>query len=233
VTSEIEREAERVREVYARRAQHGMDERYDYTQQANLFIYQSRERAFINVLRDAGRLPFQGERILDVGCGDGSVLRDLLRYGARPADLTGIDLLPERVERARAQTPGARIETGDAQSLPFADGSFDLVLGFTLLSSVGKTARPRVAEEMRRVTRAGGLIVLYDFWTNPLNRDAQPLRRSQVRDLFPRAAIRFQGTTLAPPLTRLVMKAPLGWLACSALEVLPFARTHYVAAICV
>src|SRR5947208_4432747 len=98
-------EADRARDAYARRAELGLDARYDYWQPANLFIYQSRERALLSALRDAGLLPLAGRWVLDVGCGDGAVLRDLLRYGAKAEDLSGLDLLPERVERARALTP--------------------------------------------------------------------------------------------------------------------------------
>src|SRR5215216_4218071 len=101
-------EADRVRDAYARRAELGLDSRYEYWQPANLFIYQARERAVLALLREAGLLPLTGRSVLDVGCGDGAVLRDMLRYGAWAADLSGVDLLPERAERARELTPGAR-----------------------------------------------------------------------------------------------------------------------------
>jgi len=232
MSGEAEREAARVRAAYARRAALGLDARYDYWQPANLFIYQSRERALLTLLRAAGMLPLTGRRVLDVGCGDGGVLRDLLRYGARAEDLRGVDLLAERVQRARELTPGARIEVGDAQALPYEDGSFDLVLGFTLLSSVvDGDARRRVTGEMARVTKPGGLVVLYDFWTNPTNRDALPLRRAEVRRLFAGRRVAFRATTLAPPIVRALIGLPGGWLACTALEMLPFVRTHYVAAV--
>ena len=232
MANEVEREAERVRAAYERRAELGLDARYDYWQPANLVTYQSRERALLRLLRDAGFLPLAGRRVLDVGCGDGGVLRDLLRYGASADDLHGVDLLPARVERARSLTPGASIEVGDGQELPHAAREFDLVLGFTLLSSVvDPAARQRVATEMLRVLKPGGLIVLYDFWINPLNRDVRPLRRSEVRRLFAGCAVAFRGTTLAPPVARLLAPRPGGWLACTVLEVLPFLRTHYVAAV--
>jgi SAM-dependent methyltransferase len=225
-------EAQRLRRAYARRAERGLDVRYDYWRRENLFIYQSRERAVLSLLRRANMLPLTGRRVLDVGCGDGSVLRDMLRYGAAADDLYGVDLLQDRVERARELTPGAHIEVADAQSLNHEDGAFDLVLGFTLLSSVMEPeARARVASEMRRVTRHGGVVLLYDFWTNPFNQDVRPLKQDEVRMLFPDRRIDSQRTTLAPPLLRLLVKAPGGWLACSWLDMLPFLRTHYVAAI--
>ncbi len=225
-------EAGRLREAYARRARHGLDSRYDYWRPENLFIYQARERAVLGQLRKANMLPLTNRKVLDVGCGDGAVLRDMVRYGATADDLHGVDLLSDRIERARELTPGAHIAVADAQSLNYEDGSFDLVLGFTLLSSiVGPEARARVANEMRRVTRHGGVVLLYDFWTNPFNRDVRPLRQAEVSSLYPGNRIDFQRTTLAPPLLRLAIKLPGGWLACSWLDMLPFLRTHYVAAV--
>ena len=225
-------EAERIRAAYARRAERGLDARYEYWQPPNLFIYQSRERALLALLKHAGLLPLTGRSVLDVGCGSGAVLQDMIRYGAHPEDMCGLDLLPDRVMQARDLVPGARIEIGDAQALPYGDGRFDLVLGFTLLSSaLDDRVRERLAAEMARVTRPGGRVVIYDFWTNPLNRDARPLRRHDLRHLFARHPIEFRAATLAPPLVRLLVKAPGGWLVCTALEMLPFLRTHYLAAV--
>ena len=218
--------------MYARRGERGLDSRYAYWTSANLYVYQTRERVLIEALRAAGLLPLTGRPVLDAGCGDGGVLRDLLRLGATFADLSGVDLLEERVERARAALPGARIDVADAQALPYEDGSFDLVLAFTLLSSVlDDGVRRRIAAELRRVLRPGGAIVVYDFWVNPLNRDARPLKRDDLRSLFPDASIDFRSATLAPPVVRVLTRLPGGRLACALLEVLPFVHTHYIATI--
>jgi ubiquinone/menaquinone biosynthesis C-methylase UbiE len=230
MTDDAAAEAERVRQAYARRARLGLDSRYDYWTPANLFVYQSRERELIRLLARSGLLPLTGRRVLDVGCGDGGVLRDFVRLGASPADLSGVDLLPERIDRARELTPGARFEVADGQALPFADGEFDVVLGFTLLSSVAsESARIRIATEMARVCSPGGAIIIYDFWVNPFNREVRPLRRAHVRGLFQGWQCVFASTTLAPPLVRALAPLPGGRIACSLLEVLPFLRTHFLA----
>ena len=225
-------EAARLRDAYARRDRLGLDARYDYWRPDNLFIYQARERAVLELLDAAGVLPLAGRRVLDVGCGDGAVLLDMLRYGATAEALHGVDLLPDRVESARARLPGAHIDAADARQLPYEDGSFDLTLGFTMLSSVvDPHARREVAAEMLRVTRPGGLVLLYDFWVNPLNRDVRPLRRAEVQELFPCRDVDFSSTTLAPPLTRLLFRVPGGRIAATVLDVLPFLRTHFVATV--
>src|SRR5688500_3695987 len=70
-----------------------------------------------------------GERVLDIACGSGNAA---LVAARRNADVTGVDYVPALIERAkaRAQAEGTKIDfrIGDAQELPFADGSFDVVV---------------------------------------------------------------------------------------------------------
>src|SRR5207249_216906 len=99
----------------------------------------------------------------------------------------------------------ADLREADAQAIPFPDGAFDLVLAFTLLSSiVDPAARRRVVAEMIRVTAPGGLIVIYDFWINPFNRHTRSLKHAEVRELFAGHTVDFKAVTLAPPLVRLL-----------------------------
>jgi SAM-dependent methyltransferase len=96
-----------------------------------------------------------GISLLDVGCGSGAVLRAAADRGA---DVTGIDAAAGMVEIARRRVPGARIEIGDLQFLPFDDGSFDVVTGF---NSFQYAADPTAALwEARRVLRDGGRVLV-------------------------------------------------------------------------
>ena len=104
-----------------------------------------------------------GMRLLDVACGTGNVARPAARAGAR---VTGLDLTPKLIEagRAKAQAEGLDIEwrEGDAENLPFDDGTFDRVT-----STFGHMFAPhhqRTADEMTRVCRRGGAIVIAT-WT--------------------------------------------------------------------
>jgi len=121
----------------------------------------------------------------------------------------------------------------DAAELPYPSESFDLILAFTLLSSIVEAgARRAAASEILRVLRPGGTLMIYDFWVNPRNPDVRPLGRSEVRRLFAGCAFDWRRVTLAPPLLRLL--APLafgGWLACHLLEKLPFLCTHFLVAV--
>jgi ubiquinone/menaquinone biosynthesis C-methylase UbiE len=169
--------------------------------------------------------------VLDVGCGEGAVLRDLLRFGARPENLVGVDLLASRLASGRALNAGMAFSVADAADLPFPNASFDLLLAFTLLSSiVDVEARGAAASEMLRVLRPGGVLIVYDFWVNPRNPDVRPLSRAEIRRLFAGCTFNWRRVTLAPPLLRLLAASPGGWMACYLMEKLPFLCTHFLVA---
>jgi SAM-dependent methyltransferase len=110
-----------------------------------------------------GRLQIEpGMRVLDVGCGAGQLALMAARAGA---DVTGSDIAPNWIEqaRARAEAEGlaVRFEEGDAESLPYADSQFDLVV-----SLIGAMFAPRpelVAQELTRVCRPGGRIAMANW----------------------------------------------------------------------
>ena len=226
---EITADAERVRTVYAaRRGGH----RYGWDQPGHQFMMQELERRLLRALRRHRLLPLAGRRVLEVGCGGGHFLRELVKWGADPARVVGIDLLEDRLADARRLVPsGVRVEAANAADTRFPAGSFDLVLQMTVFTSILSPAvRRRVAAEMRRVLAPGGAIVWYDFRVNnPRNRDVRAVGKAEIRSLFPGAAIGFEAATLAPPLARRL--APHAWWLCESLDLLPFLRTHYLAVI--
>ena len=111
-----------------------------------------------------GRLPVRREsRLLDVGCGSGQLALIASRNGA---DAMGVDIAENLVkrarERARVEGLGARFRVADAEALPFADASFDVVT-----SLIGAMFAPRpetVTGELLRVCRPGGIIAMAN-WT--------------------------------------------------------------------
>lgn len=222
-------ETERVRAAYSRRAH---DDRYAWGNPGQLFMMQQLERRLLRMLQREALLPLARHRILEVGCGSGHFLREMAKWGAIPDRLTGIDLLEDRVKVARRLCPrGVQIEQMDAAHTSFATGSFDLVLQFTVFTSIlSDETRGEVAREMRRVTAPGGCIVWYDFRVgNPSNPDVRAVTRQELRRLFPGARMRIEAATLAPPLARRL--APVAWWLCSALDSIPVLRTHELAII--
>jgi SAM-dependent methyltransferase len=220
------REAQRIRDVYARRASSGRERRYSLFLPAHLFHAQALERALTRALRREQITTLAGQWILDIGCGGGSWLTGLTRFGALADCLYGVDLREEALP-TKGDANYAAASGGD---LPFQSGSFDLVCQLTMMSSVlDISMRRRIAGEMLRVLRPGGRLLWYDFTVNPFNRDVTGIRLSQLRDLFPGATLHVERVTLAPPLTRLL--APRLWLACEAMEQIPWLRTHLLATI--
>jgi len=106
------------------------------------------------------RIPVERRtRVLDVACGAGQAAIPLARSGAL---VTGIDIAGAWIEqaRARAQAEGVelQLDVGDAESLPYDDGAFDLTL--SLIGAMFAPRPERVAGELKRVTRPGGRIVM-------------------------------------------------------------------------
>jgi SAM-dependent methyltransferase len=107
--------------------------------------------------------------VLDVGCGTGAVaLAIARRAGTR---VTGIDLVPRHVERARACAAEAGLQDrttfleGDATALPFPDASFDHV--YAIESAYHAADKPRFYAECARVLRPGGRFLGTDWLRGP------------------------------------------------------------------
>lgn len=86
--------------------------------------------------------------------------------------------------------------------------------------------RARAVSEMLRVLKPDGLIVWYDFWTNPTNKQTRGIRPTEIRKLFPGCTFRFQKITLAPPITRLLV--PHFSALAYFLEALTIFNSHYL-----
>ena len=145
--------------------------RYDITNDV-LALGQTRlwRRAVVNAVR-----PEPGERILDLAAGTGTSSAPFARAGAFvvPCDFS-MGMLAVGLQRH----PGLPFVAGDALRLPFADGAFDAV---TISFGLRNTADPSAAlEEMRRVVRPGGRLVVCEF-SHPVLR---PLREAYSRYLM-------------------------------------------------
>jgi SAM-dependent methyltransferase len=100
-----------------------------------------------------------GERLLEIGCGEGGNLHHLRATTSPAGQRFGVDFSPEKVAFARRAT-GARAAVADAGRLPFADGAFDAVLIRDLLHHLSD--RARALAEAHRVLRPGGRLTLIE-----------------------------------------------------------------------
>ncbi|HET7045851.1 MAG TPA: methyltransferase domain-containing protein [Gaiellaceae bacterium] len=168
-------------------------------------------RELLEALVEEGDL--RGRRVLDVGCGTGSVLAALVeRHAARA---WGVDPSPEMLEVARRRLPrGTAVRVGRAEELPFRDGWFDGALMRLVLHLVD---RPAALAELRRVLRDDGSLVIATFdsdhfdghWLNAFFPAVEEIDRAR----FPTAAeleaeLEAAGFA-APRLRRLVQHASL------------------------
>jgi SAM-dependent methyltransferase len=98
-----------------------------------------------------------GMTVLDVACGTGNAAMPAARAGA---GVTGLDLVPELLDAGREKGAAAGVEIewveGDAEELPFENAAFDRV--FSTFGHMFAPRHGRVAEEMARVCRKGGVI---------------------------------------------------------------------------
>lgn len=138
--------------------------------------------------------PVHGLRVLEVACGRGGFVRELARAGAR---VTGCDFSMAALQVGQSKlrpmngTAAAALIQGDAQSLPFASGCFDIIVSCETIEHVPDVRS--AMREMWRVARRGGklflttpnyanLMGLYDLYSrvrHPKHRDDQPFDRRQ------------------------------------------------------
>lgn len=136
--------------------------------------------------------PSEGVSVLDVGCGVGVTDRFLVDRVGR---LSGIDLSPNAIAQARLALPGVHYQSYDGGTMPFDDASFDVSFAINVFHHVPLVDRATAMGEMSRVTRPGGLVVIFEHnpW-NPLTRravsncpfdeDAILLKRNEVARLL-------------------------------------------------
>jgi SAM-dependent methyltransferase len=130
---------------------------------------------------------------LDVGCGIGLTDRCL---AGRFRKLTGTDVSPGVLETAARENPGVRYELAERGRLPFEAAAFDLAFAVCVLQVVPREQRPRFVVELARVTRPGGLVVVFEH--NPYN----PLTRLVVHRCEFGGDARMLGIAEAEPLLR-------------------------------
>jgi len=219
-------ELDRIRSVYERRKETDGD-RYNPERPVNRFARRGQKRALLWAMDQLSLASLRGQRIVDVGCGEGNWFAWFLDQGIRPTELAGIELDPERAAACQSRYPECEIQVADAAKLPWPDDFFDLAFQSTVFSSIlDPTVRRAVAQEMRRVVRDGGAILSYDFHIRkPGNRDVLAIGHDELASLFPDSEIEALRVTLARPLAALF--APNAWPLARALEATKLLNTHY------
>jgi ubiquinone/menaquinone biosynthesis C-methylase UbiE len=110
-------EEDRIRSSYARRSGGSL---YSWFNPGYQFYIQQLERRVLTLLLAEGLHALSDKKILEIGCGQGNWLREFMKWGPSPETMTGVDLLQDRVTKAKQLCPqGVNIECGNAAKLAF------------------------------------------------------------------------------------------------------------------
>ncbi len=126
-------------------------------------IFFGKERKFRESIVNLAQVQ-PGEKVLDVGCGTGSLA---IAAAAKGGKIHGIDAAPEMIERARrkANKAGMNIDfhTGLVEAIDFPDDTFDVVLSSLMVHHLPDSIKSKAFSEMHRVLRPGGRLFIVDF----------------------------------------------------------------------
>jgi ubiquinone/menaquinone biosynthesis C-methylase UbiE len=118
--------------------------------------------------------PEPGWRVLDVGCGTGT---GLVPYVEAGCEASGVDMSAAMLAKATDRLGDrADLHHGDGDSLPFPSDHFDLVMTTMVLHEVPATDRLGFVDEMARVAKPDGQLLIIDFNIGPLNGRGTVLR---------------------------------------------------------
>ena len=220
-------ELDAIRKRYRRREATSVDRRYHMLNPAVWQSVQERQRAVLRLLAREAFGDLSKLRLVEVGCGSGGNLLELLRFGFDATNLCGIELLEDRFLQARHALPvGLKLALGDASEAELPVESFDIVLQSTVFSSVLDDGfQQRLADAMWRWVKPGGGVLWYDFtMNNPRNPDVRGVPLKRIRTLFPAGRVSAQRITLAPPIARRVTR--LHPSLYTLFNAIPLLRTH-------
>ncbi|MES2757185.1 MAG: class I SAM-dependent methyltransferase [Pseudomonadota bacterium] len=227
-TEPVNAEQERIRSVYQQWTAGAAMTQYAWHRPEILQQLAARARTLAPLLAGALGTDLSTARMLDVGCGTGAFLRQLIAWGADPAKLIGTEFLADRLEHARRHTAaGVHWHLGGLDCA--ASGSLDLAAAETVFSSIlDADLRRALAADMWRAVKPGGWCMVFDFrYDNPRNPNVRKVTRREMRQYWPGQQTHYRTLLLAPPIARRLARAP--YLATELLAaLLPPLRSHFI-----
>ena len=225
-------EIDEIKERYARREKKIITKPYSMSLP---YVRQCKYEKTEVIMTMLGKLfdkPLDELKVLEVGCGTGGNLLNFLTLGLKPENLSGNDLLENRVRVAKKLLPaGVHLKCGDASEL--GHEKYDVVYASTVFSSIlDDSLKKKLAAHMWDMLEDKGTVLFYDFvYNNPNNPDVKGVELKEIRELFPEGDFAYKRVTLAPPLGRFVLNKLGSMFLYRILNSFPFLRTHVVCTI--
>ncbi len=220
------KETDEVRKRYARRMKDSrLASRYGDSYY-NRAIRSEREGIYAKeILRKFGSR--KDIRLLEIGAGNGNNLSFFNDHGIPWHHIYANEMLAERLETLNSIQHPIHVIPGNAMNIDETQ-TYDVIFQSTVFTSIlDEEFRKALADKMKRLLAADGMILWYDFiYNNPSNPDVKGVSVSKVKQLFSDAErINIHPVTLAPPLGRRVGRLY------HLFNIFTFLRTHIVATI--
>jgi SAM-dependent methyltransferase len=229
-TSELQAATQSYYAAYA--ARKGADRNSLLNNPEVLFQNLAHDAAMVHALRSI-HAGLQTARVLDVGCGDGGSLWLFLRAGFDPSNLFGVDIREDSIGKARAKNPKVNFQCDNATNLSYGDDAFDIAMETMMfLQLTDDEIAKRIASEMIRVTKPGGVLLISDWrYSKPGSKEFKGVSRKRIANLYQVGTqTRVRGTfrgALVPPVGRFLSKhLPSAYFALQ--KLLPFLTGHVV-----
>lgn len=225
-------ETDEIKNRYAKRDEVIKSDRYSMRHAHIRHMYYERTETIISLLTKYVDKPLENIKILEVGCGKGENLSSFLSWGIPPENISGNDLIEERICFARKRLPmEVKLECGDASKL--GNRQYDVVFASTVFTSIlDKELRQQLACHMWDMVAEGGAVLYYDFiFSNPKVTYVKSISLNEIKKLFPNGKFYYKRVTLAPPLGKFVLDIIGSTLLYRLLLAIPLLRTHVMCVI--
>ena len=221
-------EANEIIERYKRRGKKDKANFYNITTPSCMINSLEKENHTIRILAKNFGCDFINKKFLEVGCGTGTNLCNLISWGVNPENLFGNDIFEPSLQTARQRLPQTvTLQQGNFLDCSYDNQSFDVILFSTVLSSIlDEDFQIECLKRSYNLLKPNGIVLLYDFqFDNPWNKDLKGINLKKLKQAVPWSRSVFSRVTLCPPLARKLENLPALIRILTACKVL---NTHVI-----
>lgn len=205
-------EANEIIERYKRRSEKDKSNFYNLAIPSCTISYLEKIKQILHILTINFNYNFINKNFLEVGCGTGTNLCNLIAWGVNPENLFGNDIFEPSLITARQRLPKiVSLQQGNFLDCEYDNQFFDVILFSTVLSSIlDEDFQIECLRKSYNLLKPNGIILLYDFqFNNPWNKDVKGINLKKLRQRIPWSFSTFSRITLCPPLARKLEFSPL------------------------